>query len=1652
MFVLVIRLNSSVRFFSSKNNKKKDKIILPNGKSARFKKPKDLLPPVATDLSSLYGRLPDDVLVDQVLQLRSPFFRTFPINEGTILDLAADKAVSKLPQNLHERAMSMARNLADAKDARAMANALEKNLIWDSSRVITSGSSAKEKKLLEVSVNKKKWAKKKINKSSPRFVYQVQRYNVVDRANIRKARRELRKLKKLLTRTRGVVNRRLLQFKILNARLSKRKAAFRILFRKMEHIRRKKSAYYKALIVEALPAIKKLERRVFIWRRVHKFKVVYPRDAGHFFYLKMRESLFNLLKIHPARAHLKKYLSKALKSYSRFGKKIMIGRKLLKISAPAWQKTYPSRRLYFRAKRAANALIIADIIGASKSQQLSAYSNGYNFSGQFVNKFFSRRIYKSRLFRARPTPMNKLYRRIWKRLHFPVSPLKRMLRGALFKIILRAEKDYLKNRVPLKYDLPYIKNRNSSQEVDAAIRNFDGLFPWSVNFRRTSKVRASEFLWDHRIFQKRDTLFSFYVDNNSSFLGFSHSVNKVTARAANLRIFGKLLNTQFSQFLKFIDSDTYVTKSAQNSAHPSLLLYNRRDSATSLRLSNSLSGFFPYFSDAITQEFSYPARELIIFGGALGWDRQTGILSQDAIEEDRKRVSYDKVRNNAFYSTAFNRFWNINFHKHNSYGLTRNNYKMFGTGVMGSNFLLNYESALKSNFNNFYSCNKAATIKMVNSLISASIVSESAPKQAQLIRSAIKSLNRSSAVLKRLKRRVKWVNPNHSENKIFKHGSFFVKTHSMKQPYFASAYNKVYSLVFKSYNRHFRKYPSIFGTDDFSWMLKQAFKQNAIESEYIALPLLIYFSKIVTRLALLRIYKNTPLFKQLHSPYLIALNNSVRDSRLMDELIPDERDAIDSSSSDLLTRNFERYLILRKRLELERGPYRVNIFESKYDRALYRFWKNFKANMDRRVFLATVGPYEDFRQRTERGVTRVFWSPKIWKRRVVSYLRILKRINLKRLIKARSVPRYAFPIRGRTWREKKFSSSLVFPPFVRSRKANLKRPSRGVVKMFQQAMKLRYGWRRFQETGSRDEVLEAEATSQAELEFIGRELRLEAGLASCKFSKPSHLILKVFKDLRLNSKDSPAKALMSKNFKSFFFKPRPVQKLFDLTYAHMRLKRSKSDYSFERSDNLFNFFESSSLPKTAPELENLLSSARREVLKNVLRPKNAAKNNINLFKRPDSKAFGYHFLRFSLADHIARSLGEVRRHFVYECRWSKYITDVFLNLVRFNKNTILRKRNVEAKGRSIFVYYTQKKTWYQRKFNRPFSMMASKSTAAPYSYDMKLHALTSVYGFRKFAAVRRRIRAKHYRQKVFIKKILRRQFACNMSSLHTRWRLAKETKRKWFKYFDEFEGRLTNILCLMNYFDNLDSSTSSILSGVIRVNNSICVNPDYRVKPFDVISIDLQVYLDLRASKLMKLINRHLARGDVSKDAKRRILDYAAEFLKKYSAVARLRGEGYSVTKFLFFQKLLSAVVTKIENRKKQFKGPARKPRGNLSRKKQGFTPQRTARINYYTKADLGGGADYTKFHVRPSMPPEDRLYTPSRIRRMLIRALRGDASGLSSSFTTSNNIFYKFNNIAIFLRRPHTINEMFENSSIRATDTYNAEVIQEFYTSRFWK
>lgn len=260
----------------------------------------------------------------------------------------------------------------------------------------------------------------------------------------------------------------------------------------------------------------------------------------------------------------------------------------------------------------------------------------------------------------------------------------------------------------------------------------------------------------------------------------------------------------------------------------------------------------------------------------------------------------------------------------------------------------------------------------------------------------------------------------------------------------------------------------------------------------------------------------------------------------------------------------------------------------------------------------------------------------------------------------------------------------------------------------------------------------------------------------------------------------------------------------------------------------------------------------------------------------------------------------------------------------------------------------------------------------------------------------------------------------------------------------------------MGYYEKLEDAAAAIEGGVVKVNNVVCVNPHYKIKLLDVVSLDMQAYVDIRAARITDILKEFMSTSDVTLDVKRRILGQAADFLKKNAAVARLRGEGFSMARYLFFQKLLSSVV-------KKFSGPKiNTTSGGVRGKKvpsldSQFIPSHTNPQPYdtgvnYSLADLGTGTDYSKFNVRPAPTPLSELFTPSRVRRMLRRALKEDSSALSSSFDTSNDIFFKFNNICIFLRRPHTINELFETTSVPATNTYNPYVIREFYSSRFEK
>jgi hypothetical protein len=110
------------------------------------------------------------------------------------------------------------------------------------------------------------------------------------------------------------------------------------------------------------------------------------------------------------------------------------------------------------------------------------------------------------------------------------------------------------------------------------------------------------------------------------------------------------------------------------------------------------------------------------------------------------------------------------------------------------------------------------------------------------------------------------------------------------------------------------------------------------------------------------------------------------------------------------------------------------------------------------------------------------------------------------------------------------------------------------------------------------------------------------------------------------------------------------------------------------------------------DLPALFDFPRSQVVKKLLNSRASYFNYKNFLGRPSSKAAGFYFLRFSIADQLARAYNEVYDYVSAQDLKLDEMSFYNRNLLRFNKFATLRKKNVEAKGRSPFTYFTQKKT------------------------------------------------------------------------------------------------------------------------------------------------------------------------------------------------------------------------------------------------------------------------------------------------------------------------------------------------------------------------
>lgn len=121
--------------------------------------------------------------------------------------------------------------------------------------------------------------------------------------------------------------------------------------------------------------------------------------------------------------------------------------------------------------------------------------------------------------------------------------------------------------------------------------------------------------------------------------------------------------------------------------------------------------------------------------------------------------------------------------------------------------------------------------------------------------------------------------------------------------------------------------------------------------------------------------------------------------------------------------------------------------------------------------------------------------------------------------------------------------------------------------------------------------------------------------------------------------------------------------------------------------------------KTSADREDFLSFGLKEVDKSLIKKlAKAHKFSKNSFlKKKISKSAAYLFTRFSIADRLATIFSELKNYPILRDKYIDNFKTSFANLVHFNKTRNLAKRNVQTKGRSTFIYYTQKRPWLQRK-------------------------------------------------------------------------------------------------------------------------------------------------------------------------------------------------------------------------------------------------------------------------------------------------------------------------------------------------------------------
>jgi hypothetical protein len=407
--------------------------------------------------------------------------------------------------------------------------------------------------------------------------------------------------------------------------------------------------------------------------------------------------------------------------------------------------------------------------------------------------------------------------------------------------------------------------------------------------------------------------------------------------------------------------------------------------------------------------------------------------------------------------------------------------------------------------------------------------------------------------------------------------------------------------------------------------------------------------------------------------------------------------------------------------------------------------------------------------------------------------------------------------------------------------------------------------------------------------------------------------------------------------------------------------------------------------------------------------------------------FGKHFSNFMYRHVLVRRIREMLRSGAYGASAASFRADVSALLPKMYREYQRRqlfKHNPDIAGRSRVFYFVQKKTRYARKWNKryralrfhlPFMNLTTKRLSGhiknKYMIDQHVHRVDAGKKF--------------FKLKFYLRHALRREFDCSSTTLFLKWRAIKETKNKWLAYFMRMEGGLANYVWLCRMVRTRALARRYVEAGLFRVNTEICVNPEYRAIPGDVITMSSRAYWEISARRLAKYFKKLSAPSDAPNNAKRELLQHLLGVLRKKAA----GGVTSAVSK--------STEREMVERASSLFVGEA-----NLK-----WAPRKPTRaaapggisINTYDVYNSG----LTRFAVGPSAP-RDVAFS----RKLVSKFLRK----WDTSSVYDGAFFYRVNNVLYVVRHPASAKELFSSSKRRMGDLYNPWSIKTFYNHFFWR